>query len=185
MAGEGLVGVERLSDRVSLTWAGGATSTFHHLWLRDNCACPACRHQSIPERLVDTLSIPDDIAPATTDISVDGDLVVVWPDDAPLDVPRRLARRARLRRCSEAGRRPPRAVDLGFGDRAAGDRLRRDHDGRRRSARLASPDRSPRRELRPRRADHARHGRRHRRARRVPAQQQLRTPLGRDLEARP
>ena len=65
---------------MSLTWAGGAASTFHHLWLRDNCACAACRHQSVPERLLDTLSIPDDIAPATTDISIDGDLVVVWPD---------------------------------------------------------------------------------------------------------
>jgi gamma-butyrobetaine dioxygenase len=80
MNGAALVGVERLDQRVSLTWAGGAASTFHHLWLRDNCGCAACRHQSVPERLLDTLSIPDDIAPVSADISAAGDLDVVWPD---------------------------------------------------------------------------------------------------------
>jgi len=32
----------------------------HPLWLRDNCPCPACRHES-GQRLLDTRSIPDDL----------------------------------------------------------------------------------------------------------------------------
>jgi gamma-butyrobetaine dioxygenase len=40
---------------------GGITlggSRFHALWLRDNCPCPECRHES-GQRLLDTRSIPD------------------------------------------------------------------------------------------------------------------------------
>src|SRR5436190_16790929 len=41
-----------------VTVAGG---TFHPLWLRDNCPCPECRHES-GQRLLDTRSLPDDLA---------------------------------------------------------------------------------------------------------------------------
>ncbi len=40
---------------------------FHPLWLRDNCQCPQCRHES-GQRLLDTRSLPDDLAV----VSVDG-----------------------------------------------------------------------------------------------------------------
>lgn len=33
----------------------------HPLWLRDNCPCPECRHES-GQRLLDTRSLPDDLA---------------------------------------------------------------------------------------------------------------------------
>ena len=33
---------------------------FHPLWLRDNCPCPECRHES-GQRLLDTRSLPDDL----------------------------------------------------------------------------------------------------------------------------
>src|SRR5213082_3529810 len=36
---------------------------FHALWLRDNCPCPECRHES-GQRLLDTRSLPDDLAVA-------------------------------------------------------------------------------------------------------------------------
>ena len=75
-----IVAVERLENRLTVTWGGGETSTFHHFWLRDNCPCPSCRHESVPERLVSTLSIPLDVAPASAGASADGDLVVVWSD---------------------------------------------------------------------------------------------------------
>jgi gamma-butyrobetaine dioxygenase len=61
-----------------LAWGDGRQSTFHHLWLRDNCLCPSCRHPSVPERLVDTTSIPDDIAPADVELSPDDELVISW-----------------------------------------------------------------------------------------------------------
>lgn len=34
---------------------------FHALWLRDNCPCATCRHES-GQRLLDTRSLPDDLA---------------------------------------------------------------------------------------------------------------------------
>jgi len=40
---------------------------FHPLWLRDNCPCRECRHES-GQRLLDTRSIPDDL----TVVSVEG-----------------------------------------------------------------------------------------------------------------
>jgi gamma-butyrobetaine hydroxylase len=36
-------------------------SKFHPLWLRDNCPCPECRHES-GQRLLDTRTLPDDLA---------------------------------------------------------------------------------------------------------------------------
>jgi gamma-butyrobetaine dioxygenase len=37
---------------------------FHPLWLRDNCQCPECRHES-GQRLLDTRSLPDDLSVVT------------------------------------------------------------------------------------------------------------------------
>jgi len=76
-----IAAVATATDRVVVMWADGGRSTFHHLWLRDNCPCPSCRHQSVPERLVDTLSIPDDVAPATAAVSPAGGLDVTWAGD--------------------------------------------------------------------------------------------------------
>jgi gamma-butyrobetaine hydroxylase len=39
---------------------------FHPLWLRDNCQCPECRHES-GQRLLDTRSLPDDLSVVTVD----------------------------------------------------------------------------------------------------------------------
>jgi gamma-butyrobetaine dioxygenase len=35
--------------------------SFHAVWLRDNCACAECRHES-GQRLLDSVAIPDDLA---------------------------------------------------------------------------------------------------------------------------
>src|SRR5438874_5611570 len=39
---------------------------FHALWLRDNCPCNECRHES-GQRLLDTRSLPDDLAIVTVE----------------------------------------------------------------------------------------------------------------------
>jgi gamma-butyrobetaine dioxygenase len=74
--------VTRRTDRLELTWDDGSTSTFHHLWLRDNCPCSSCRHPLVPERLIDTQSISEDVAPANVGVSPDGHLLVEWAGDA-------------------------------------------------------------------------------------------------------
>jgi gamma-butyrobetaine dioxygenase len=43
---------------------------FHALWLRDNCPCPECRHES-GQRLLDTRALADDLSV----VSVDGSTV--------------------------------------------------------------------------------------------------------------
>jgi gamma-butyrobetaine dioxygenase len=96
-----LAAIERLDDQLTVTWGDGSTSTFHHLWLRDNCPCPACRHQSVPERLIETLSIPDDIAPSSVEVA-DGGLVLVWPDSHRSVFPERWL----SDHCYDGGRRP-------------------------------------------------------------------------------
>jgi gamma-butyrobetaine dioxygenase len=80
--GRAIAAVEALVDRLLVTWDTGAVSTYHHLWLRDNCPCPSCRHPTVPERLVDTQSIPADVAPSTVEVSSDGNLRIAWRGEA-------------------------------------------------------------------------------------------------------
>ncbi len=51
-------------SRLRVDWADGHRSTFHAVWLRDNCPCPECRHPS-GQRLLDTRDIPDDVGVAS------------------------------------------------------------------------------------------------------------------------
>ncbi len=61
-------------------WADGHHSVFHAVWLRDNCACPECRHPS-GQRLLDTRTIPAGIAPATVNSQPGGPVEIVWAND--------------------------------------------------------------------------------------------------------
>jgi|688.fasta_scaffold142082_2 gamma-butyrobetaine hydroxylase len=73
-----IVAVESHPRHVSVQWSDGHTSTFHHVWLRDNC--PQKRHPQTNHRVDETSSIPLDIAPTTVGV-VDGALQVSWHDD--------------------------------------------------------------------------------------------------------
>ncbi len=66
-------------DRETLTiaWPTGGESRFHALWLRDNCTCGDCRHES-GQRLLDTRSLADDLVIA--EASVDGTVNVRFSD---------------------------------------------------------------------------------------------------------
>jgi gamma-butyrobetaine hydroxylase len=46
---------------LTIAWESGSESRFHALWLRDNCPCAACRHES-GQRLLDTRLLPDGLA---------------------------------------------------------------------------------------------------------------------------
>ena len=54
---------------VTLGWSDGRKSHFHVLWLRDNCACPQCRHPLALER---TYIFIDHISPVLTSASLNG-----------------------------------------------------------------------------------------------------------------
>lgn len=69
------------SDRLTLEWSDGQRSRFDALWLRENCACPQCRH---PQALERTYAFVDHPSPALESCRVDdrGDLEICFRQDA-------------------------------------------------------------------------------------------------------
>lgn len=65
--------------QVAVTWPDGRRAGFPFIWLRDNCVCATCRHPGSGQRLLDTLDLPDDIAPRRVELD-GGKLVVAWSD---------------------------------------------------------------------------------------------------------
>ncbi|BBI52197.1 hypothetical protein HORIV_46180 [Vreelandella olivaria] len=62
---------------VALTWQDGQQTTLPLRWLRDHCACPACRHPQTRERLylpLEAISEPPSVA------LLDGHLHLNWRD---------------------------------------------------------------------------------------------------------
>jgi len=73
--------VERLEHEgrvIAVSWADGYHGTFHSIWLRDNCPCSECAHPGTGQRLLDTISIPGDIAPSSVTPAEDGSVEIVW-----------------------------------------------------------------------------------------------------------
>lgn len=64
-------------DVVCVEWDGGALAKFDHIWLRDNCHCSECYYDATKQRLLNSCSIPDDIAPIKVE-SIPNKLTVVW-----------------------------------------------------------------------------------------------------------
>src|SRR5664279_2049785 len=62
---------------LTIAWPAGAESRFHALWLRDNCPCAECRHES-GQRLLDTRLLPDDLR--VVGVSSNGTLHVSFSD---------------------------------------------------------------------------------------------------------
>ena len=60
-----------------ITWKDGHRSTFHYIWLRDNCPCPECRH-STGQRIFETYLIPPDVHPDSLTMADDVALEIVW-----------------------------------------------------------------------------------------------------------
>jgi alpha-ketoglutarate-dependent taurine dioxygenase/DUF971 family protein len=72
--------VKRGDRHLSLT-SGDRESSFHYVWLRDNCWCDECRVAQSGERRLFTADIPDDIAPVEQGLDVDETaLRVAWND---------------------------------------------------------------------------------------------------------
>lgn len=64
-------------DGIRLTWQDGQHTTLPLLWLRDHCACAACRHPQTRERLYLPL---DDIRETPAIELADGHLYLTWQD---------------------------------------------------------------------------------------------------------
>jgi gamma-butyrobetaine dioxygenase len=73
------------SGAVEVAWPDSHRSTFHAVWLRDNCLCGECRHAN-GQRLLDTRTIPDGLTIATARAD-DGHVAVVFADGHASDFP--------------------------------------------------------------------------------------------------
>lgn len=75
-----LTGVAVEAGNVALAWSDGHVSEFAVEWLRDNCACTACRHPRAFERLFMFIDhAPPRVHSAT--VAIDGALEVVFAED--------------------------------------------------------------------------------------------------------
>jgi gamma-butyrobetaine dioxygenase len=64
---------------LDIAWSDGRTSSFHYLWLRDNC--PRLLHASTNHRVVETSTISPNVSPASVAIDSVGALTIVWEHD--------------------------------------------------------------------------------------------------------
>jgi gamma-butyrobetaine hydroxylase len=65
---------------LQVLWADGTVSTFHYLWLRDNC--PQLLHATTRHRVAETSDLPDDLHPSAVSINDRGQIEIVWSHDA-------------------------------------------------------------------------------------------------------
>lgn len=65
---------------ILIDWADGHQSTFHYIWLRDNC--PQLADQLSGQRAVDTAEIAQDIHAEHIGMTTDQGIEVVWANDA-------------------------------------------------------------------------------------------------------
>jgi gamma-butyrobetaine hydroxylase len=73
------------SGALEIVWPDAHRSTFHTVWLRDNCLCAECRHPS-GQRLLDTRAIPDDVA-LTGATARNGAVAVAFADGHAAEFP--------------------------------------------------------------------------------------------------
>ncbi|KAF1920919.1 hypothetical protein BDU57DRAFT_29479 [Ampelomyces quisqualis] len=57
-----------------------AATKIPNIWLRDNCQCTACVHDSTKQRLLDTFSIPENLHIKEHNLSQNNTLKITWSD---------------------------------------------------------------------------------------------------------
>lgn len=75
-----LARLARNRDALEIAWNDDARSTFHNIWLRDNCRCADCGEPAIGRRNLRLTDIPPDIGVCEAEIDADGGLRVRWSD---------------------------------------------------------------------------------------------------------
>lgn len=64
---------------LQIDWSDGRKSTFHYLWLRDNC--PQSRLIATDQRIVETIDIPENLCPLAGYLTDDNQLQITWAND--------------------------------------------------------------------------------------------------------
>ena len=76
-----IVAAESSGEVVRVTWDDGSSLRLHPLWLRSECACPACRDRVTLERTFDQFRLPPDLVPQRVEVTAAGALRLVWSAD--------------------------------------------------------------------------------------------------------
>ncbi len=76
--------IERHQREIEVIWRDGERARFHHIWLRDNCACADCGDRDGGHRYLELVAIDPDIAPAGVALNADGNLEIHWQGDRHL-----------------------------------------------------------------------------------------------------
>ena len=76
-----MAAAEARGTGVRLVWSDGTTRDYNGMWLRDGCGCSECCHPKALERTFNLLSVPDDLAAASAEITAQGRLRVAWGND--------------------------------------------------------------------------------------------------------
>jgi gamma-butyrobetaine dioxygenase len=66
---------------LAITWSDATTRFWPAIWLRDQCACPICRHPS-GQRLFEIGDLPERPQVERATVRSDGSVSVVWKDEA-------------------------------------------------------------------------------------------------------
>src|SRR5262245_31372381 len=65
---------------LAATWSDGTTSFWPAIWLRDQCACPVCRHPN-GQRLFEIGDLPEQPVIERVAMQADGSVRVAWKDE--------------------------------------------------------------------------------------------------------
>ena len=74
--------VRQGSRKLFVDWADGHQSTFHYIWLRDNCYCSACGDPNHGEKRFRLIDVPIDIEPRSVRWQCSGALEIIWTTDS-------------------------------------------------------------------------------------------------------
>ncbi|KAG8198191.1 hypothetical protein JTE90_015289 [Oedothorax gibbosus] len=66
---------------LKIGFADNLASDFQYIWLRDNCQCHACIDSGSKQKIVDTVSLDLHIKPKSYNLTENGKLQIVWPDE--------------------------------------------------------------------------------------------------------
>ena len=72
--------VTLLTDSVETTWDDARISSYHFLWLRDNCPCSQCVHPATREQMFEVVDAPENLVAGSVSLDVTGALNVQWSD---------------------------------------------------------------------------------------------------------
>ena len=73
--------VQQDSRKLFLDWSDGHRSTFHYIWLRDNCYCSICGDPRRGEKRLKIIDIPIDIEPLSVSWDSGNALEIIWKPD--------------------------------------------------------------------------------------------------------